>query len=66
MPRIGFTINMNHQEKTFVASKSYPPELARREVKNLAFDTLPLEEVVKAFKDNKDSRGKGFRSKAER
>jgi len=28
--------------------------VARREVKNLAFDTLPLEEVVKAFKDNKD------------
>lgn len=27
---------------------------ARRGVKNLAFDTLPLEEVVKAFKDNKD------------
>ena len=27
---------------------------ARRDLKNLAFDTLPLEEVVKAFKDNKD------------
>lgn len=27
---------------------------ARHGVKNLAFDTLPLEEVVKAFKDNKD------------
>ncbi|CAJ1364617.1 unnamed protein product [Effrenium voratum] len=29
--------------------------MARREVNNLAFDTLPLEEVVKAFQDNKDS-----------
>ena len=30
---------------------------SRRGVKNLAFDTLPLEEVVKAFKDNKDGDG---------
>eukprot|EP00913_Durusdinium_trenchii_P009533 g8959.t1 len=32
--------------------------VARRDLKNLAFDTLPLEEVVKAFKDNKDGRVK--------
>lgn len=29
--------------------------VARQDLKNLAFDTLPLEEVVKAFKDNKDN-----------
>jgi len=28
--------------------------MARREVNNLAFETLPLEEVVKAFRDSKD------------
>ena len=29
-------------------------KVVRREVNNLAFDTLPLEEVVKAFQDNKE------------
>ena len=63
MPSIGMNrfrhIHFHHQASThpFVASKNYPPDVVRREVKNLAFDTLPLEEVVKAFKDNKDSRG---------
>lgn len=52
-------VHFHHQASThpIVASKNYPPDVVRREVKNLAFDTLPLEEVVKAFKDNKDSRG---------
>ena len=52
-------VHFHHRASThpFVASKTYPPDVVRREVKNLAFDTLPLEEVVKAFKDNKDSRG---------
>ena len=40
-----------YQEKSNVCCLQ---PIDRRGVKNLAFDTLPLEEVVKAFKDNKE------------